>query len=122
MNERIRQVRKENGLTLEKFGKRIGITAASCSTIESGKSNPSNRTVLAICREFGISETWLRTGSGDMYSGKKPEETDQGLWHVASRLDSAHMEQLKWAALAIYAEQRLDGDFEKLLEKLETGL
>ena len=65
MNERIKQIRKEAGLTLEKFGKRIGITAASCSTIESGKSNPSTQTIRSICREFGVNENWLRTGEGD---------------------------------------------------------
>ena len=41
MNTRIKALRKAEGLTLEKFGERIGITASSCSTIESGKSNPS---------------------------------------------------------------------------------
>lgn len=64
MKDRIKLVRKENQLTLEKFGKRIGITAASCSNIESGKTNPSGQTILAICREFGVNEEWLRTGEG----------------------------------------------------------
>ena len=51
-------------MTLEKFGQRIGITATSCSLLEKGKNNPSNQTILAICREFGVSEMWLRTGEG----------------------------------------------------------
>lgn len=67
-NERIKQIRKEAGLTLEKFGERIGITASSCSTIESGKSNPSKQTILMICQEFGVSEAWLRTGAGEAYA------------------------------------------------------
>lgn len=73
MNERIKQIRKGAGLTLEKFGKQIGITAASCSNIESGKTNPSNQTILAICKEFGCNEIWLRTGEGDPFQ----EETRQ---------------------------------------------
>lgn len=68
MNERIRQIRKDAGLTLEKFGERIGITASSCSTMESGKSNPSDQTVRSICREFNVSEVWLRTGQGEPYN------------------------------------------------------
>jgi transcriptional regulator with XRE-family HTH domain len=52
---------------MEKFGSRIGISNPSVSTIESGKSNPSNQTILAICREFGVSEMWLRTGEGKPY-------------------------------------------------------
>lgn len=73
MNERIKQIRKGAGLTLEKFGKQIGITAASCSNIESGKTNPSNQTILAICKEFNCNEIWLRTGDGDPFQ----EETRQ---------------------------------------------
>lgn len=68
MNERIKLVRKNEGLTLEKFGERIGITAPSCSNIENGKKNPSGQTIRSICREFDVSETWLRTGEGEMYN------------------------------------------------------
>ena len=67
MNTRIKALRKSEGLTLEKFGERIGITASSCSTIESGKSNPSDQTIRSICREFGVREKWLRTGEGEMF-------------------------------------------------------
>lgn len=68
MNERIKLVRKNEGLTLEKFGERIGITAPSCSNIENGKKNPSDQTIRSICREFNVSEIWLRTGEGEMYN------------------------------------------------------
>lgn len=68
MNKRIKMVRKNASLTLEKFGERLGITASSCSTIESGKTNPSDQTIRSICREFNVSETWLRTGEGEMYN------------------------------------------------------
>lgn len=74
MNERIKQIRKGAGLTLEKFGKQIGITAASCSNIESGKTNPSNQTIFAICKEFGCNEIWLRTGEGEPFQEKSRQE------------------------------------------------
>ena len=67
VGERVRSIRKREGLTMEKFGSRIGISNPSVSTIESGKSNPSNQTILSICREFGVSEMWLRTGEGKPY-------------------------------------------------------
>lgn len=63
-NERIAQVRKKENLTMEKFGSRIGITKGAVSLIESGKNAISNTTRLAICREFGVSEEWLRNGIG----------------------------------------------------------
>lgn len=74
MNNRIRTLRKSAGLTLQQLGDKIGITSASLSTIETGKSNPSNQTVLSICRVFGVSEHWLRTGEGEMYVKKSKDE------------------------------------------------
>ena len=66
VNERIRALRKKLGLTLDSFGQKIGITMAAVSNIENGRSNPSNQVLLAICREFHVSETWIRTGEGEM--------------------------------------------------------
>lgn len=74
MNTRIKALRKAEGLTLEKFGERIGITASSCSTIESGKSNPSEQTIRSICREFRVREEWLRSGEGSMYMQLTPDQ------------------------------------------------
>lgn len=77
IGERIRLLRKSSlNLTLEKFGERIGITAASLSAIETGKTNPSDQTIRSICREFGVNEMWLRYGDdgGEMYQPRSREE------------------------------------------------
>lgn len=50
---------------MEKFGERIGITKASVSRIESGENNPSEQTIILICKEFGINKEWLLTGKGE---------------------------------------------------------
>lgn len=65
VGRRIWQVRKDSGLTLDKFGARIGIKKSSLSHIESGRTNPSEQTIRSISREFGVSEAWLRTGEGE---------------------------------------------------------
>ncbi len=67
MNTRIKKLRDSLNLTLAAFGAKIGITMAAVSNIEKGRSNPSNQVVLAICREFRVSEEWLRTGQGEMF-------------------------------------------------------
>lgn len=75
IGERVRHLRKISlNLTLEKFGERIGITAASLSAFETGKTNPSDQTIRSICREFGVREKWLRTGEGSMYVHLTPDE------------------------------------------------
>ena len=65
--ERIRELRKELGLTLEKFGEKIGVTKSTISNIESGNRNATEHMVKSICREFNVSEEWLRTGQGEMF-------------------------------------------------------
>lgn len=67
IGERVKALRKELGLTLEKFANPIGIHRGSLSAIENDKSGVSDRTLLAICREYGVSEEWLRDGVGEMF-------------------------------------------------------
>ena len=67
IGERVKTLRKELGLTLEKFANPIGIHRGSLSAIENDKSGVSDRTLLAICREYGVSERWLRDGVGAMF-------------------------------------------------------
>lgn len=67
MNERIKELRKIKNMTLEAFGAKVGVTRAAVSNIENCRSNPSDQLILSICREFGVSEQWLRTGTGEMF-------------------------------------------------------
>lgn len=77
MKDRIREVREHFGLSMEKFGSRIGIGKASISLLESGKNNPSVQTITLICREFGVSEQWLRTGEGEMFEQTRASVLDR---------------------------------------------
>ena len=71
---RIRQVRKADSLTLTEFGNKIGITAASVSAFELGKTNPSDQTIRSICREFKVNKIWLRSGEGEMFQAMTEDE------------------------------------------------
>lgn len=66
MNNRIREIRKQAGLSMQSFGERIGVSSPSISKIESGINNPSEQTIRAICSEFNINRDWLVDGIGDM--------------------------------------------------------
>lgn len=67
MNERIKQLRKHLGLNQTDFGAKIGIKQTSIANYESGTRVPLDAVVASICREFGVSEQWLRTGTGEMF-------------------------------------------------------
>ncbi|MGO5307551.1 helix-turn-helix domain-containing protein [Agathobacter sp. LCP21S3_B2] len=66
-NERIKEVRKSLGLTLDKFGERIGLKKSAVSLIENGKNSVTDANIKAICREFGVDYIWLTTGDGEMF-------------------------------------------------------
>lgn len=74
IHSRVKEVRKALNMPQDEFGERIGIKKSSISQIESGKTNPSDLTVRAICREFRVNEDWLRTGEGEMFSQLTTEE------------------------------------------------
>lgn len=65
--ERIREVRKTLGLTLEKFGEKIGMKKNSVSQLENGKNSVTEQVVKAICREYNVDYIWLTTGEGEMF-------------------------------------------------------
>lgn len=75
INERVREVRKSKGLTLEKFGQPLGLKKSALSVIENGINNASEQLIKSICREYSIDENWLRTGEGDMSSLELDEDT-----------------------------------------------
>lgn len=67
LNERISAVVSASGLNKTKFADVINISQPFLSQICSGAKAPSDRTIIDICREFNVSERWLRTGEGEMF-------------------------------------------------------
>lgn len=74
MNERIRQIRKDYKLTQTAFGQRIGLKGNTITNYENGLRTPNDSVILAICREYSVSEKWLRTGQGEPYVQKTQNE------------------------------------------------
>ncbi len=72
--ERVRMARKSLGLTLEKFGAKIGLRKSSLSQVENGINELTESNIKAICREFNVNEDWLRTGSGGSENMFIPED------------------------------------------------
>ena len=74
MEQRIKTIRKSNNLTQTEFGKRIGVKGNTVTNYETGLRIPSEAVILAICREFDVSERWLRTGEGVMLVERSADE------------------------------------------------
>lgn len=76
IGERVRCARKTLGLTLEEFGKRIGLKKNSVSQIENGHNELTDANAVSICREFNVREEWLRDGTGEMFEPAAADELD----------------------------------------------
>lgn len=67
LGERVRILRKNLGLTMEEFGRKIGMSKSSVSGIENEKNGASEQTIRLICSTWGVDYFWLTEGTGDMF-------------------------------------------------------
>jgi HTH-type transcriptional regulator/antitoxin PezA len=67
LNERIKKLRKALDLTQQEFADRIGVKRNTIATYEIGRNTPLDAVITSICKTYNVSETWLRTGEGEMF-------------------------------------------------------
>ena len=119
VGERIKQVRMENKMSQAKFGERIKIAGQSVSLLEIGKINASDQTISLICKEFGVSESWLRTGEGEM---EEPVTEDD---RIAKLFGDVLKDKPDIRRRLISALARLDPEdwdpIERMIEKVSGG-
>ena len=77
--ERVKEFRKSLNLTIEQIGNKLGVTKVAISNIEKEKRNLTEQMSRAICREFNVSEEWLKTGEGEMYQQLSEDEEIAGI-------------------------------------------
>lgn len=68
MYKRIKEIRKTLKLNQSEFAEKIGLSQSSLGMIEVGKRNFSEKHIKLICTTFNVSEKWLKTGEGNMFS------------------------------------------------------
>lgn len=87
MKERLVELRKRLGLNQSAFGAKINLKQTTISELEKGKNKISDRIVADICREFNVSEAWLREGKGPMFRPAKGIDNiiaEQAAKHIKS--------------------------------------
>lgn len=88
--ERIKDVRNSLGLTLEKFGEKLGVTKTAISRIEKGGRSLTEQMTKSICREFSVDYMWLTTGEGEMFV-----ESDDDFFERIDRIMAGENESRK---------------------------
>lgn len=117
MKNRIKLIRKKEGLTQIQFGERIGVKGNTVTNYETGLRTPTDAVIKSICREFHINEEWLRTGVGDMSVPlSRNQQITDFLTDLIKEDDGAFKKRL------IEAMSKLDKrdweDIERLVDKL----
>lgn len=111
INERISWCVKDSGLTKTAFAERIKVSQQHVSRLAKD-GTPSDRTIADICREFNISETWLRTGEGEP---KRKLDKDQEFQDVLTQIRFSDDELIR---RIIKAYWYMTDEEKKVLKKL----
>lgn len=117
LSERIGELIKTLGVKKATFARTLNVSQAFVSQMCSGERAPSDRTIADICREFDVSEEWLRTGRGPMFVEKsRDEELAEFFGKVLARDDFkrrllaalSRLDESEWAMLEQVARKLLD--------------
>ena len=75
IGDRIRFLRKDHlNLTLKEMSEKLNVSLSNLGNIETGKINATPRFLADISREFGVNQTWLETGDGEMFKTPSIDE------------------------------------------------
>ena len=120
MNERIRELRKALGLTLEKFGESLGVGKTAISKIENGDRNVTDQMQKSICREFNVSTDWLLYGTGEMFVTHTHDE--EVAMYTQDILDSEDDVIAKIIQDFIVVYGKLDNDSKSVLRNVAKSM
>lgn len=113
LKDRIKTLRKDLGLTQEKFAERLNIKRNTLANYEIGRNEPIDAVVSLICREFNVNENWLRTGQGDMYDIPL-DDTAIAASNILENEDVPFYDTIK-RIIQIY--EKLDSDAQDVINK-----
>lgn len=65
--ERVNEVRKSLNMTLESFGKKLGVGKTAISKIEKGERGLTDQMATSICRTYHVNYDYLMYGDGEMF-------------------------------------------------------
>ena len=71
IRNRIQQIRKEKGLSMDKFGSEMGYTKQLISLIESGKANPTDELCKRCLKHLGLIWNGSKPGKGKYMETQK---------------------------------------------------
>lgn len=113
INDNIKTLREDHlGISQSEFAESIGIKRNSVSLIETGKRNPSERTISDICEVFNVNIEWLKTGLGDIF---RKNASNNHFAYFISQIGISDNENIK---NSIYKYSKLSDKNKKIADKI----
>ncbi|MBQ3215136.1 MAG: helix-turn-helix domain-containing protein [Oscillospiraceae bacterium] len=117
LGSRIKAIRAHHSMTQQDFADRIGISRGGLANYEVDRNEPIDAVIVLICREFGVNETWLRTGEGEML---QPVDRDEEIAAFMGDVMRGESPDFRRRLIAVLA--KLDSSEWELLEKMALKL
>lgn len=92
VRDRLKYIRKINGLKQKEFGDSIGIARSQIACYETGRSSIPDRTIREVSRVYGFNEEWIKYGTGEKRS---ISETDKKLSAALAKITLSDNLKLK---------------------------
>ena len=115
MANRIRELRKQNDMTMKQLGEKLGLGESTISQYETGKREPDIKTLLKISECFNVSVDYLL---GNVSEPWFYVDNDRIVREINSYEDEPDKEPIK--KLLLYAFDQLNDDGQqKAVERVE---
>lgn len=119
MNERIKLLRKELGLSQDAFAEKLGLTKNYISLVENGNRNLSEQSIKVLCSTLNVKSEWLRTGNGEMFIEKSKDEQISEMLGKIQKSGEDNFKHRLVSALAQLDESEWDV-LEKLIDSISN--
>lgn len=84
---RITEIRKKNGLSINKLADKCGVNSANLSRSLAGKASLSDRVIYKIAHALNVSVDWLEKGIEPMFSPTVASPSEVGAGIIGSNIN-----------------------------------
>lgn len=89
---RITEIRKKNGLSINKLADKCGVNSANLSRSLAGKASLSDRVIYKIAHALNVSVDWLEKGIEPMFSPTVASPSEVGAGIIGSYINASNSE------------------------------
>lgn len=88
--KRITEIRKKNGLSINKLADKCGVNSANLSRSLAGKASLTDRVIYKIANALHVSVDWLEKGIEPMFSPTVASPSEVGAGIIGSNIDTSN--------------------------------